>query len=549
MPANAKPPRRRPVGLKASTWLVSSCAAVYHPAIYFHAGHGSMSVKAAMNPIRDRGQKHCIIFIHGVLSNSEKGWTSKTGIHWPTLICEEPEFDYFDIFSYNYTSDIWSRGYRMDDAAQLLQDYLVSTAFDRYETLVFVCHSMGGIIARRCIVRSERELTGKKVGLLLVASPSMGSDYANYMAPVSKLFGHTQGQALSSIETNQWLQSLDSDFISVKERAQITVIGKELIEHRLLGSKKWIGLKQVVTYYSANRYFGDPLKIPESDHITIAKPESKESPQHMALCNFLRTVNKTVPPVNHAALSNALLGVKKQLLVYQSLDTRVLGILDCELGKTLPELINLLLPLPVDKTDATHQLSSAIGNLVTQGKVEAAKRKNDYHPLRYIRLQNTEQPLSPSTPQQVDSIAWLDQMAEKLEHCSYARMHLQSFDHPDDFVPEHRAQLERIINIIQSKIDNHRDIKILAHRTDKQRSGVDWLRSRLSDSINIEEFIIIKKSRSTPSTASMCVFADGSAIYNARHNDSTSYYVQQFQGSIVHETMRIGIEHLFANEP
>jgi predicted alpha/beta hydrolase family esterase len=507
-----------------------------------------MSDKPALAPLRDSGSEHCIIFVHGILSNGEKGWTSKTKAYWPTLVSNEPEFTNFDIFVFSYSSNVWTADYTIDDATQMLMDNVMSKKLERYKTIVFVCHSMGGIIARRCIVKCEDALAGKDIGLFLVASPSLGSKYANYVAPLAKIVGHSQAHGLKTAESNQWLQGLDGDFFNVKERMRIRILGKELIEHKLSASRRWIRFGQIVTQYSAHRYFGNPLKIPNSDHVTIAKPETKNCPQHEALCNFLQKIKDLTPWLTPTAQSQELLEAQSKLSVFESFNTRVLGVLDNDVGKTLDELIDLLWPFPADKKNANHEMTTALGSLREQKKIDTAKKKSEYDKTRYLIIKNTEPQQSVSTPQQVDRTAWLDYIAQKLESCAYTRMHLHSFDHPEDFPLDHKKPLQRILNIVKSKIDNGRNIQILAHRTDKPKSAVDWLKSELGDTVDIAPFIAIKKSRGAANAASVCIFADGSFAYNAEHEGRTSYYVQQLQGSIVHDTMKAGIEQLFKDE-
>jgi alpha-beta hydrolase superfamily lysophospholipase len=42
--------------------------------------------------------------------------------------------------------------------------------------IIFVCHSMGGIVARRFLISDQAEIidTRKRIGLFLVSSPSSG---------------------------------------------------------------------------------------------------------------------------------------------------------------------------------------------------------------------------------------------------------------------------------------------------------------------------------------------------------------------------------------
>jgi hypothetical protein len=99
--------------------------------------------------------------------------------------------------------------------------------------IIFVCHSMGGIIARRFLVKEQSDLIKRglnKIGLFLVASPSLGSEYANMLGLISSAIGHTQASALKFSQSNVWLNDLDKDFIDLKSNGNLQIKGKELIE-------------------------------------------------------------------------------------------------------------------------------------------------------------------------------------------------------------------------------------------------------------------------------------------------------------------------------
>jgi predicted alpha/beta hydrolase family esterase len=51
------------------------------------------------------------------------------------------------------------------------------------KNLFFVVHSLGGILVRALLRQYKDEFEGKRIGVLLVASPSMGSSIA-YLASV-----------------------------------------------------------------------------------------------------------------------------------------------------------------------------------------------------------------------------------------------------------------------------------------------------------------------------------------------------------------------------
>jgi hypothetical protein len=152
---------------------------------------------------------------------------------------------------------------------------------------------MGGIVARRYLVQQEnydlKEKGVKEVGLFLVASPSLGAEYANLFKEFAKILNHSQADALRFSQNNTWLNALDQDFLRLNGRsASLTIRGKELVEtqFRLLGVR--LPMRQVVEPFSGARYFTDPYTVPNSDHFTIAKPESREAIQHRLLCRFIR---------------------------------------------------------------------------------------------------------------------------------------------------------------------------------------------------------------------------------------------------------------------
>jgi hypothetical protein len=68
-------------------------------------------------------------------------------------------------------------------------------------------------------------------------------------------------------------------------------VEKELVEDEALLPKKLVGkFLQTVEPFAAARYFGETIKIPFSDHISIAKPADKDAEQYKELMYFLGVV-------------------------------------------------------------------------------------------------------------------------------------------------------------------------------------------------------------------------------------------------------------------
>jgi pimeloyl-ACP methyl ester carboxylesterase len=227
-----------------------------------------------------------VIFIHGF--NSDKNcWRHENNSYWPELLKDTTSDIGICVFTYrtNFNTGFYSQS----DIVDSLKEYFNIEKLFGSEEVIFVCHSMGGIVARRFLVNQQGTLMKKgprRIGLFLVASPSLGSKFANTLYFISSAISHTQAQILRSSQDNLWLNDLDKDFINLRDSINLQIQGKELIEELPLFGKG-IFKNQVVEPFSAARYFSDSFKVPCSDHITIAKPPDGDAIQHKLLISFI----------------------------------------------------------------------------------------------------------------------------------------------------------------------------------------------------------------------------------------------------------------------
>jgi len=161
--------------------------------------------------------------------------------------------------------------------------------------LTFVCHSLGGIVARYLLLENQRAFADKRVGLVLIASPSYGSKYANSLDLVLNVYRHQQGIQLKLAGAS--LQDLDDRFRDLREKKHIPHLsGVEYYEHHSIFRRgflawKWNPLSvggPVVTKESAGRYFGAPKAIANVDHNSICKPVNTRAQVHQYLYDFMR---------------------------------------------------------------------------------------------------------------------------------------------------------------------------------------------------------------------------------------------------------------------
>ncbi|MDP1929221.1 MAG: AAA family ATPase [Thiobacillus sp.] len=233
-----------------------------------------------------------VVFVHGFLSDANSCWLSKSGRYWPDLIKEDARFEAPSIFLGGYHTAADSGSYKIHDCAEEL-----IRALERVDTagtpapistgnLLFVCHSLGGVVTRYALDAHSRKFSNKAIGLALIASPSLGSKYADLFSGVISLFGNDTARQLKYLSSS--LVDLDHRFkLLVDEKRIPNLVGAEAIEHRGIGRLPFVPhlLQPVVRYESASRYWPSQI-LPNTDHASIAKPEHLDSPPHLFLYDF-----------------------------------------------------------------------------------------------------------------------------------------------------------------------------------------------------------------------------------------------------------------------
>lgn len=242
-----------------------------------------------------------IVFVHGVLSDSRDAWMHEDNpsISWPKLIEQDEIFENPSIFLGGFYTAIDSGNYDMRDAANELYRNLVINSVLKKPKIIFITHSTGGIVVRHMLVRNTKKFADKKVGLVLIASPSLGSRDATRLDIITRLAKHQLGQELKW--DNPFLRELDKDFKNlVNSRDLPELIGTEWLENHYVGGElgKLFGFTRdelLVEEGSAARYFGEPIRLANTTHITIVKPGSLDHPAHASLRFFYIEEFQTAP--------------------------------------------------------------------------------------------------------------------------------------------------------------------------------------------------------------------------------------------------------------
>jgi hypothetical protein len=139
------------------------------------------------------------VFVHGVLSDSRSTWAYEDeddpsrNNNWSRLIHGDPKFSDPSIFLGGFHTEMDSSDYGMRDAANELFRALAISIDPANEAvldkpnIIFITHSTGGIVVRHMLYRETAAFADKKVGLVLIASPSIGSRDAGRLSLIAKV--------------------------------------------------------------------------------------------------------------------------------------------------------------------------------------------------------------------------------------------------------------------------------------------------------------------------------------------------------------------------
>jgi pimeloyl-ACP methyl ester carboxylesterase len=126
-------------------------------------------------PTHDR----VVIFVNGVFGDSVSTWKNAgSGAYWPELLAGDPAFQDADVYVHSFQSPMIGNAQEILELAGRLKNYLDATdVVAKHKQVVFVCHSMGGLVVRSYLL--DARLPPDKIGLLFFfGTPTGGANIA-----------------------------------------------------------------------------------------------------------------------------------------------------------------------------------------------------------------------------------------------------------------------------------------------------------------------------------------------------------------------------------
>ncbi len=217
-----------------------------------------------------------VVFVHGIFGDTVGTWTADRRPSMFDLLHDNPAVGpKVDMFAFGYTSNMFAAGsLSIQEAANSLHGRLQLERILDYPAVVFVAHSMGGLVVLRELLTHREDLLPRVRGLVFYATPQEGSQ-------ITRIARHVANNpAIAEMlpgDQNLSLQQLDNEWKALPARPPV----------RCAYEKRPTRDVMVVQVMSATRFCdGTPVAI-DADHLQIVKPDRPAHDSMMVLVNAL----------------------------------------------------------------------------------------------------------------------------------------------------------------------------------------------------------------------------------------------------------------------
>ncbi|KAK1634044.1 hypothetical protein BDP81DRAFT_451981 [Colletotrichum phormii] len=243
------------------------------------------------------------VFIHGLGGGSKKTWShsAEAGMFWPKdWLPNEVGFKHVRIHSYGYNSDWTTR----KDSRLTVHDFGQALLADLYNSpclrkngdtpIIFVAHSMGGLVAKKAYLIATRDPTYEAIGkrihtMFFLGTPHRGADSANFAKLVRQSAGYGPKAFLDDlIPGSGSLQQINDDFRHVCHKINLWSFSESL--------PMSFGPTSSLVVEKQSAILGMPkehVQYIEADHRKICKFDTPVNPNYLILQRaFLTTIEE-----------------------------------------------------------------------------------------------------------------------------------------------------------------------------------------------------------------------------------------------------------------
>ncbi|XP_031497412.1 uncharacterized protein LOC116262310 isoform X2 [Nymphaea colorata] len=263
-----------------------------------------------------------VVFVHGLRGGPFKTWriaenksstTSKSGLVekidqeagkegtcWPQewLATDLP---HARLFAVKYKTNLtqWSgASLPLQEVSAILLRKLVAAGIGSHP-VVFVTHSMGGLVVKQMLYQAKNEniteLVKNTRGIVFYSCPHFGSKLADVPCRMGLVFrpapsiGELRSGSPRLVELNDFIRHLHN-----REGLEVLSFSETKVTPIVEGYGGWAFRMEIVPIESAYPGFGELVVLDATDHINSCKPVSRSDPSYMETLEFLLKLKEKV---------------------------------------------------------------------------------------------------------------------------------------------------------------------------------------------------------------------------------------------------------------
>lgn len=122
-------------------------------------------------------KERVIVFVHGIFGDADSTWRYSPSVYWPKLLLADAAFRDSDVYVACYSSPYVGNTMNVDEVVSSLNSRLIyDEVFSKHREVVFVCHSLGGLIVQRLLLTFRRYAHQVAIHLFLLDSRDRSPD-------------------------------------------------------------------------------------------------------------------------------------------------------------------------------------------------------------------------------------------------------------------------------------------------------------------------------------------------------------------------------------
>jgi pimeloyl-ACP methyl ester carboxylesterase len=255
--------------------------------------------------VRGPGKNRVVVFVNGVFGDSVSTWmNAESGAYWPDLLAGDPEFAESDIYVYDFQSPKLGSAQEILELAGRLKNYLDAKNVIRdHSEIVFVCHSMGGLVVRAYLL-DARIPPGKLAFLFFLGTPTAGANVAEIAMHLS---ANPQLDNMQPLGPDTYVKTLRERWLRASDDPGLDY-PRKVSSYCAYEVRPTYGFK-IVPELSATYLCNRSTTAIQANHLDIVKPKDRDDEIYVALLAAYKNQLGAAAPVVRMAVAEARPGI------------------------------------------------------------------------------------------------------------------------------------------------------------------------------------------------------------------------------------------------